>query len=60
MGDKVRAKAEAGRLGIPVVPGSPEAVRDIAEAEAAARDDRLSGPAEGVGRRRRARHEAGA
>jgi acetyl-CoA carboxylase biotin carboxylase subunit len=37
MGDKVRAKAEARRLGIPVVPGSPEAVRDIAEAEAAAR-----------------------
>src|ERR1044071_5414803 len=37
MGDKVRAKAEAGRLGIPVVPGSPEAVRDIGEAEAAAR-----------------------
>src|SRR6266699_3586196 len=24
MGDKVRAKAEAQRLGIPVVPGSPE------------------------------------
>ncbi len=37
MGDKVRAKAEAARLGIPVVPGSPEAVRDIAAAEAAAR-----------------------
>src|SRR5215211_6220954 len=37
MGDKVRAKAEAERLGIPVVPGSPEAVRDIGEAEAAAR-----------------------
>jgi acetyl-CoA carboxylase biotin carboxylase subunit len=37
MGDKVRAKAEAARLGIPVVPGSPEAVRTIAEAEAAAR-----------------------
>ena len=34
MGDKVRAKAEAQRLGIPVVPGSPEAVRDIAAAEA--------------------------
>ena len=33
MGDKVRAKAAARRLGIPVVPGSPEAVRDIAEAE---------------------------
>src|SRR5258707_6271552 len=37
MGDKVRAKAEAQRLGIPVVPGSPEAVRDVAEAETAAR-----------------------
>ncbi|HEX3864697.1 MAG TPA: acetyl-CoA carboxylase biotin carboxylase subunit [Stellaceae bacterium] len=38
MGDKVRAKAEAIRLGIPVVPGSPEALRSIAAAEAAARD----------------------
>ena len=38
MGDKVRAKAEAVRLGIPVVPGSPEAVREIADAEAAARE----------------------
>src|SRR5437763_16848504 len=28
MGDKIRAKAQAVRLGIPVVPGSPEAVRD--------------------------------
>src|SRR4051812_30172113 len=37
MGDKVRAKEAAGRLGIPVVPGSPEAVRDSAEAERAAR-----------------------
>jgi acetyl-CoA carboxylase biotin carboxylase subunit len=37
MGDKVRAKAEARRLGIPVVPGSPEAVREIADTEAAAR-----------------------
>src|SRR5207302_380433 len=37
MGDKVRAKAEAQRLGIPIVPGSPEVVRDAAEAEAAAR-----------------------
>jgi acetyl-CoA carboxylase, biotin carboxylase subunit len=36
MGDKVRAKEEARRLGIPVVPGSPEAVRDIGEAERAA------------------------
>jgi acetyl-CoA carboxylase, biotin carboxylase subunit len=38
MGDKVRAKAEAARLGIPVVPGSPEAVRNGAAAVAAARD----------------------
>jgi acetyl-CoA carboxylase biotin carboxylase subunit len=38
MGDKVRAKAAARELGIPTVPGSPEAVRDIAAAEAAARE----------------------
>src|SRR5438067_1274469 len=37
MGDKLRAKAEAVRLGIPIVPGSPEAVRGRAAAEAAAR-----------------------
>jgi acetyl-CoA carboxylase, biotin carboxylase subunit len=37
MGDKIRAKAEAVRLGLTVVPGSPEAVRDLGEAEAAAR-----------------------
>src|SRR6266852_7298792 len=38
MGDKIRAKAEAVRLSIPVVPGSPEAVRDGAAAEEAARE----------------------
>ena len=32
MGDKIRAKETAERLGIPVVPGSPGAVRDNAEA----------------------------
>jgi acetyl-CoA carboxylase biotin carboxylase subunit len=37
MGDKIRAKAEAARLGIPVVPGSAEAVRDGAAAVEAAR-----------------------
>ncbi|HLY45246.1 MAG TPA: acetyl-CoA carboxylase biotin carboxylase subunit [Stellaceae bacterium] len=37
MGDKVRAKAEAARLGIPVVPGSAAAVGDIAAAQEAAR-----------------------
>ncbi|MGC2413297.1 MAG: biotin carboxylase N-terminal domain-containing protein, partial [Stellaceae bacterium] len=36
MGDKIRAKAEALRLGIPVVPGSPDAVRNISDAGAAA------------------------
>ena len=38
MGDKVRAKAEAQRLGIPVVPGSPEAVRSLAAAASAAKE----------------------
>ena len=38
MGDKVRAKEAAVRLGIPTVPGSPEVVQDLAQAEAAARD----------------------
>src|SRR6266851_2590687 len=37
MGDKIAAKAEAMRLGIPVVPGSSAAVRTIADAEDAAR-----------------------
>src|SRR4029077_17405193 len=37
MGDKIRAKAAAAELGIPVVPGSAQAVRDLAEAESAAR-----------------------
>ncbi|HEX5319994.1 MAG TPA: acetyl-CoA carboxylase biotin carboxylase subunit [Stellaceae bacterium] len=37
MGDKVQAKEEARRLGIPTVPGSPDAVSDIAAATAAAR-----------------------
>jgi acetyl-CoA carboxylase, biotin carboxylase subunit len=38
MGDKVRAKAEATRLGIPVVPGSPDAVRNLSAAQEAATD----------------------
>src|SRR5258708_17493546 len=38
MGAKVRAKEAAVRLGIPTVPGSPELVQDLAQAEAAARD----------------------
>jgi acetyl-CoA carboxylase biotin carboxylase subunit len=37
MGNKVAAKETASRLGIPTVPGSAGAVRDLAAAEAAAR-----------------------
>jgi acetyl-CoA carboxylase, biotin carboxylase subunit len=37
MGDKIRAKAEATRLGLPVVPGSAEAARDSGAADEAAR-----------------------
>ena len=37
MGNKVAAKKAARRLGIPTVPGSPGAVRDLAAAESAAR-----------------------
>src|ERR1700694_727124 len=37
MGDKIRAKAEATRLGIPTVPGSAQAVRDRGAAADAAR-----------------------
>jgi len=38
MGNKVSAKETARRLGIPTVPGSRGAVRDVAAAEAAARE----------------------
>src|SRR5579864_3576547 len=38
MGDKVRAKAAARSLGIPVVPGSDAALRDTGEAETAANE----------------------
>ncbi|MBV9860343.1 MAG: acetyl-CoA carboxylase biotin carboxylase subunit [Alphaproteobacteria bacterium] len=38
MGDKIAAKQAAERLGIPAVPGSPDAVGDVAEAEQAARE----------------------
>jgi acetyl-CoA carboxylase biotin carboxylase subunit len=38
MGDKVEAKKTAGRLGLPLVPGSAGAVKDIGEARAVAAD----------------------
>ncbi len=64
MGDKVRAKAEATRLGIPVVPGSADAVRNIAEAERAARaigyPVLLKASAGGGGRGMKLAHDAAA
>ncbi|MFM6853048.1 MAG: acetyl-CoA carboxylase biotin carboxylase subunit [Sphingopyxis sp.] len=36
MGDKVEAKRTAGRLGLPLVPGSDGAIEDVAEAKAIA------------------------
>ena len=60
MGDKVRAKEEARRLGIPVVPGSAGGGARYRRGRSGGARDRLSGAVEGVGRRRRARHEAGA
>ncbi len=38
MGDKVEAKRSAGRLGLPLVPGSDGAIEDVEEAKAIARD----------------------
>ena len=38
MGDKVEAKRSAGKLGLPLVPGSNGAIEDVAEARAIARD----------------------
>ena len=38
MGDKVEAKRSAGKLGLPLVPGSDSAIEDVAEAKAIARD----------------------
>jgi acetyl-CoA carboxylase biotin carboxylase subunit len=38
MGDKIEAKRTAGRLGLPLVPGSPGPLESIAEAKALAQD----------------------
>jgi acetyl-CoA carboxylase, biotin carboxylase subunit len=38
MGDKVEAKRSAGKLGLPLVPGSDGAIEDVAEAKAIARE----------------------
>ena len=56
MGDKIEAKRTAKRLGIPVVPGSDGGVRTNGS-HTHRRGNRLSGHHQGVGRRRRPRHE---
>jgi len=38
MGDKVEAKRSAGKLGLPLVPGSDGAIEDVEQAKAIARD----------------------
>ncbi len=53
------ARVRAARCGIPVVPGSADALLSVAEATALAPGARLSGDAEGRCRRRRARHARG-
>ena len=55
-GDKVRARALARSLGIPVVEGSPDTVATAEDAARIAAGDRLPGDAQGVGRRRRSGH----
>ena len=60
MGDKIEAKRTAKRLGIPVVPGSDGAVTDEREAQRIAAEIGYPGHHQGLGRRRRPRHEGGA
>ena len=56
MGDKIEAKRTALRLGIPVVPGSEGGVTTEAQALSVA-GDTLPCAGQGIGRRRRPRHE---
>ena len=60
MGDKVTAKQAVAAAGIPTVPGSDGAVTDDADGDRGGPEDRLPGPDQGGGRRRRPRHERGA
>ena len=59
MGDKVEAKRTAGKLGLPLVPGSDGAVQRRGGGEGTRRRDRLSGHHQGGIGRRRARDEGG-
>ena len=53
MGDKTEARRRMQAAGVPVVPGIDRVLRDAAEARAGGRTSRVSGAAQGGGRRRR-------
>ena len=60
MGLKQMARAAMEEAGVPILPGSKGALKSVEEALKIAARDRISGDAEGLGRRRRARHARGA
>ena len=56
MGDKIESKKLAQKAGVSTVPGHLGVIKDADEAVKIARDDRLSGDDQGLGRRRRQGH----
>ena len=56
MGDKIESKKAAAAAGVSTVPGHLGIIEDEAEAVKIARQDRLSGDDQGLGRRRRQGH----
>ena len=60
MGLKQLARAAMEEAGVPILPGSKGILKSLEEALEIAGQNRLSGDAEGLGRRRRARHARGA
>ena len=60
MGLKQMARAAMDEAGVPILPGSKGILKSVEEALEIAGADRLPGDAQGVGRRRRARHARGA
>ena len=58
MGDKAGARRLAARAGVPTVPGT-DGSTSLDQAARSGRRDRLSGPAQGCGGRRRSRHPRG-
>ena len=56
MGDKARARRVMKKAGVPVLPGSEGRARERGEGAQGRPGDRLPGPHQGGGRRRRPRH----